>query len=307
MVINGVGIGISFGNIGVITIPDLESPEPKKYLTIEALEDGLTATFNMTEGNESVEYCIDNGDWVSISSGEETPSINKGQMIAFKGTLTPIIDGENGIYGIGTFSISKECNLKGNCMSLLFGDDAKNHDSLEGFDYAFAGLFMECPIINVESTFLPATTLANSCYAWMFCSCTSLTTAPELPATTLANYCYDSMFDSCTSLTTAPALPTTELAEGCYAFMFCNCTSLTTAPELPATNLAMGCYSAMFADCTSLNYIKMLATDISAEGCLYDWVANVASAGTFIKHPNMTSLPTGVDGIPYGWTVQDAA
>jgi hypothetical protein len=50
----------------------------------------------------------------------------------------------------------------------------------------------------------------------------------------------------------------------------------------------------------------MLATDISAIDCLYNWVSNVASTGTFVKHPNMTTLPTGTNGIPSGWTVVNA-
>ena len=63
----------------------------------------------------------------------------------------------------------------------------------------------------------------------------------------------------------------------------------------------------MFNGCTKLNYIKMLATDISATDCLYNWVTGVSHIGTFVKDPNMTSLPTGASGIPTGWTVQDAA
>ena len=47
----------------------------------------------------------------------------------------------------------------------------------------------------------------------------------------------------------------------------------------------------------------MLATDISALGCLTNWVEKVASTGTFTKAESMTSLPTGVSGIPAGWTV----
>lgn len=88
--------------------------------------------------------------------------------------------------------------------------------------------------------------------------------------------------------------------------MFRRCTSLTTAPELPATTLAYTCYNEMFLGCTNLNHITMLATDISASGCLYDWVNGVASTGTFVKHPGMDSLPTGVSGIPEGWTVQNS-
>jgi hypothetical protein len=50
----------------------------------------------------------------------------------------------------------------------------------------------------------------------------------------------------------------------------------------------------------------MLATDISARDCLNSWVDGVSSTGIFVKHPDMTSLPTGSSGIPNGWTVEDA-
>ena len=169
----------------------------------------------------------------------------------------------------------------------------------------YNAMFRNCTSL-VTAPELPATTLADSCYRQMFRGCTSLVTAPELPATTLANYCYFSMFEGCTSLTTAPELPATTLADGCYFSMFYGCTSLTTAPELPATTLTSDCYSHMFDNCTKLNYIKCLATDISASTCLSNWVTNVASTGTFVKNPNMSSWPTGTSGIPTGWTVEDA-
>ena len=154
--------------------------------------------------------------------------------------------------------------------------------------------------------YLPATTLADSCYQEMFYKCTSLTTAPELPATTLANSCYSHMFESCASLTTAPSvLPATTLADSCYDSMFQGCTSLTTAPALPANTLASYCYWGMFDGCSSLSYIKCLATDISAYRCREYWVRGVAATGTFVKAPSMTSWTEGKDGIPEGWTVRD--
>ena len=129
-----------------------------------------------------------------------------------------------------------------------------------------------------------------------------------LPATTLRTSCYSNMFNGCTSLTTAPALPATTLAYGCYGDMFNSCTSLTTAPALPAPTLAENCYEYMFFGCTNLNYIKCLATNISASGCTSDWVYGVSATGTFVKDPNMTASTwgTGVNGIPSGWTVEDA-
>ena len=170
----------------------------------------------------------------------------------------------------------------------------------------YFSMFSEC-ISLVNAPTLPATILADACYSNMFSNCTSLTIAPELPATTLALECYFSMFYGCTSLTTAPSvLPATILIEGCYSNMFRGCTSLTTAPKLPATNLVGNCYDFMFEYCIKLNNITMLATDISASDCLFYWVASIASTGTFVKHPDMTSLPTGDSGIPEGWTVKDA-
>ena len=309
-------------------IPDI--PDIPDYLTIEALEDGLTASLS----TNACEYCVDgDGNWKSLAANTATESINTGQTLSFRGALTP----QHSI-GIGTFTISKKCNLKGNCMSMLFGDNAADNYSLSGKNHAFLELFYNCSnIVTVSSNFLPATTLTYLCYGQMFYGCTSLTTAPELPAMTLARDCYYYMFGHCTSLTTAPELPATTLAErcyfsmfygcisltaapelpvttltnSCYTDMFSNCTSLTTAPELPATTLTDGCYSFMFNGCTKLNYIKMLATNISTTDCLKYWVHRVASTGTFVKHPDMTTMATATSsnyygGIPNGWTVENA-
>ena len=172
-------------------------------------------------------------------------------------------------------------------------------------DGCYDSMFYGCTSLTTAPE-LPATTLVYGCYAYMFYNCTSLTTAPELPATTLAEWCYNYMFAGCTSLTTAPELPATTLAQGCYQGMFINCSSLTTAPELPATTLASACYIYMFNGCSSLNYIKCLAVNgINQNDSTTGWVNGVASAGTFVKHPNATSWTTGYNGIPTGWVVED--
>lgn len=153
------------------------------YLTIEALEDGLTASLSAN----ACEYCVDgNGVWKSLSADTATEAINIGQTLSFRGS--PKV-----INGIGTFTISKKCNLLGNCMSMLFGDNAANNYSLGNMIRAFYRLFYNCTnIVNVSKDFLPATTLASYCYNYMFYGCTNLQTAPELPATVLTNcqYCY---------------------------------------------------------------------------------------------------------------------
>ena len=124
-----------------------------------------------------------------------------------------------------------------------------------------------------------------------------------------STYTFYGLFYNCTGLTDASKLilPATTLKNSCYASMFLGCSNLTTAPELPATTLADFCYASIFNGCTNLNYIKCLATNISATNCVYNWVNGVAASGTFIKNASMTSWPTGVNGIPSGWTVQDAS
>lgn len=258
-------------------------------LSFEALEDGLSISLS----NEIL-YCINGGAWETLLKGENTEEVNKGSVISFRHAKSILGGGS-----IGKFSINKKCNVYGACSSIIpkvLGEKFMSSD-------LFYGLFYGCDTIVDASKLELPTTLADYCFYEMFQGCTSLVNAPLLPATTLANYCYGHMFGGCTSLINAPELPATTLADYCYRHMFYNCTRLTTAPELPATTLASYCYASMFSYCSKLNCIKMLATDISADNCLENWVFGVSRTGTFVKNPAMTSLSTGISGIPSGWTV----
>ena len=260
-------------------------------LTFEALEDGLSITFS----NEIL-YCINGGTWETLLVGENTKEVNKGSVISFQHSKGFLADG-----GVGSFYTNKKCNVYGACSSIIpkvFGDKFMSSG-------LFQYLFYNCStIVDASRLELPAMTLAEDCYRYMFSGCSSLTTAPELPATTLAKSCYTNMFEGCTSLTTARELPATTLATGCYERMFYGCTSLIEAPELPATTLADYCYYYMFSRCNKLSFIKMLATDISANTCLYGWVYVVASTGVFVKNKNATWTVTGPSGVPRGWTIK---
>jgi len=282
----------------------------------------------------SIYYRINGGEWTELvvrSTTSSTVSINvsAGDKVEFKGTNTTYCDWglKYNSFATGTATY----NVSGNIMSLVYGDDFGSTNELtESYTFSkfFSGnnsivsaenlilpsasltsycyhfMFNGCTSLTTAPSTLPATTLADYCYLSMFFGCTSLTTTPELPVTTLAYCCYSNMFQGCTSLTTAPELPATTLASYCYYGMFQNCTSLTASPELPATTLTSYCYSYMFNGCTSLNTITCLAMDLSADNCLYNWVTGVSSSGTFYRTPaTSTSWPTGVSGIPSGWTV----
>lgn len=301
----------------------------KQYLTFVALGDG---TFRLS--TNAVSYSLDNGEtWTELTAATASPTVTAGNKIMWKGELTPTSSNSTS-NGIGTFSATGNFNVQGNPMSLLFGDNYKEQTSLTGKDYAFYKLFYQnTKIVNANNLSLPATTLAQGCYYYMFQDCTGLTTAPELPAealeercyqnmfrgctslttvpklpaTTMTRYCYYGMFYGCTSLTTAPELPATTLAVYCYGYMFMRCTSLTTAPVLPAITLMGSCYYYMFRDCTNLNYIKAMFTTTPSSGRTGDWVNGVSATGTFVKNAAATWDVSGVHGIPTGWTVETAS
>jgi len=120
-------------------------------------------------------------------------------------------------------------------------------------------------------------------------------------------YTFAALFVGETNLISAANLILPEiLSINCYFNMFSECTSLTMAPILRALYLTEGCYSGMFYNCILLNSITCLATNISAERCTAGWLYGVAQTGTFTKASDMTDWTEGTDGIPSGWTIQNA-
>lgn len=184
-----------------------------------------------------------------MPANTSTLAINKGQTLSFRATgLKPASS-----VGIGTFTISNKCNLLGNCMAMLYGDDAYKQTLLDK-DYAFYKLFYNCDkIISVSEDFLPSNINKNSaryCYAYLFYGCSSLTTAPKLMSTAVSYYGYYNMFRDCKSLLIAPELPAKSLNSAAYDYMFYNCINLIQAPPSVCSN---GNHSnGMFANCSSL-------------------------------------------------------
>ena len=88
--------------------------------------------------------------------------------------------------------------------------------------------------------------------------------------------------------------------------MFYKCSSLTKAPALPATTLSNGCYQYMFSGCQSLKEVRVSATT-TAYSALENWLNNVSATGDFYCDPNATIFPSGISGIPSGWTRRNIA
>ena len=246
----------------------------KDYLTIEVPEEYYSGDLII---RGTPQYSVNGGEW-TMAENPTTIHLSPGDKVRFKG-----INQGNNLFSSFIFYLK----AYGNIMSLIYGDDFIGQTSLI-VPKAFENCFRYCPgLFDISNLVLPATTLSEACYRYMFRD-TTITTAPALPATTLANNCYEYMFNECTSLTKAPELSATTLANSCYYGMFGGCTSLTTAPELPATTLADECYRDMFTNCRSLTIAPALPATTMAEKCYLYMFAGCASLTTAPELPATT-------------------
>ena len=271
------------------TPPGPDYSEPFYVENIKNEAETLTLTGNAGNTLEiPVEYSTDGTTWSSFGMTGETPltrTLQPGEKVYLRATADTWFEEQRSCC---IFGVSK---VGGNIMSLLYGSSFTGRETTfpNGSTMNFRCLFMDTSneyyvnneLVSASELILPATTLTPQCYAYMFFFCYMITTSPTV-------------------------LPATILTEGCYQSMFCYCGDLTAAPELPATTLVNSCYKEMFCHCGDIRYIKCLATDISAEDCTSDWTESISPGGTFVKNPNMSNWTTGADGIPSGWTVQDA-
>ena len=244
------------------------------YLTIEALSAG-TLTYDSSAA--PIFYSKNGGDWERLNGSCMLAANDK---VRLKGNNNVYYQGNYGLFGSDVELI---CKMYGNVMSLIYGDNHYGQTALtenNTFRYLFNGF---TALVDAEDVKFPALQLTDSCYRNMFSNNSNLIKGPKkIDATTFnaTNEC---------------------------SYMFYNCGGLTAGPELPATALTNYCYSNMFNGCSSLTSVKCLATDINANGCTSRWLRNVSATGTFTKAASMNDWTTGEDGIPSGWTVQDAS
>ncbi len=274
--------------------------------TIEATQDGTTIYFRQTALAESdgiaplkVDVSTDNGvTWIEVEAvvtddgvrGATIASLNSGDKVLIRGNNSSYGYYSEG-YGFAAnncnFWSNKPCYVYGNIMSLIRKANFEDLNSVER--YAFAYFFADY--------------YRDLSYSWVL----SKDGSPlVLPATTLAESCYANMFNRCVSLVAAPKLPAITLARECYANMFSRCTSLIEAPVLPATTLVNYCYEFMFYDCNNLSYIKALFTTTPSSTYTGGWVSGVSDTGTFVKSTLADWDVTGDNGIPSGWTIETA-
>ena len=273
--INGIPAGWTVENVVTAS----------KYLTFTSEGTTTISLSSFSSNTPKLYYSYDKTNWTEwdYSALEFTSSSplylcgdNPGGFSSGLGINQFVDDGSN--YGVS-----------GDIMSLLdYDNDIKEIPSIK----CFSSLFYGCKLTEAPS--LPATTLTESCYSYMFRNCANLKVAPDLPATKLPGLCYASMFTGCSGLQTAPeVIPASTLEKSCCEFMFQNCTSLKVAPNLPATTLAIMCYRNMFDGCTSLTTApeELPATTLAAS-CYLSMFNRCNSLTTVPEELPATTLAT---------------
>lgn len=248
---------------------------PIPYVTFKA---DTEQKFKMTTQNYTIsglEYSVNDGEWQDVEADTEVPFGGENGTLRLRGTNQNGTATSTVNYSTIKFTVANvNVACTGDIRTLL---NWKNYTTVDTQNAKFCYLFKDCVALT-SAPALPATNLAEKCYASMFKGCTNLETAPALPATYLAGYCYYYMFAGCKNLNTAPELPATHLALLCYYGMFEGCSSLQKTPGLSAIDLQFYCYAYMFNGCTNLTSVTMLAPSDQISGDYFtDWLKN---AGT---------------------------
>ena len=220
-----------------------DAPYSQQYLALDVLTGGTINWTSMGSVTKTISYSINGGEWTEITaSSTGTPiNVSAGDKVRLKGNNTQYSDGSKdhaSCFSGGTAYY----NIEGNIMSLIGGDDFTGLTTFTK-TWVFHDLFNTSKAISAENLVLPVTTLTTCCYRAMFAHSTSLVKAPELPATTLGDACYWYMFQGC-PITTAPELNATTLVKECYGGMFNACSNLNYIKCTATSISATGCLGA---------------------------------------------------------------
>lgn len=170
------------------------------YLTYMAYSTDSGTTWNSTTIDSSNQSIV-----LSVSSGDS---------VMWKGEGTRLGWGDDKRIDRCTCFSGTTClfYVEGNIMSLLFGDNFANQDTITG-EQTFRFLFGKTKVTSLKNMVMPFTGATRFCLANFCESSTTLTEGPVLQVVDLnADYCYGHMFSGCTNLTGITCLATSVRA-----------------------------------------------------------------------------------------------
>ena len=197
------------------------------YLTFRVKTGGTICWASVgSESVKPIQYSINGGQWLYLTPSQAgaaaSVNVSDGDVVRFKGAYTSYASSNANYMGFsgGTASF----DVEGNIMSLVYGDNFIGNTALTG-TYNFCSMFKQTNVISAENLILPATVLTPHCYRALLANSPSLVVAPSLPATTLAESCYRYMFQDA-SIVSSPDLLVETLVIDCYEGMFDDCHNL---------------------------------------------------------------------------------
>lgn len=213
------------------------------YLTFRILTTGTIKWIALGSGyTRTIQYSKNDGAWTTITSTTSgiAISVNAGDVVRFKGENSTYAGSKANYSGFEyEGNDAATFDIEGNIMSLVHGDNFANYSALSG-TYNFCSIFKKTKVISAENLILPTMSLTPHCYRAMFSNSYSLTTTPALPATTLNQYCYWYMFENA-AITTAPDLLAATLPQYSCGYMFTGCTQLTYIKCMATDHSATQC------------------------------------------------------------------
>lgn len=284
------------------------------YLTLEVLTGGtFVSSYNW-------EYSVNDGEWESpytspdwqLSGDYYSRVFVAGDLIRMK--ATGIIGGRLMKNDYLQVPCGMVCNVYGNLLSLVYGDNFSGQTSLGSskFEQLF---YVDDPayslyILNSGNLVIPATTSDTGnthTFDAMFANQSRLVYPPkELPLLQLTDYCYYGMFRNCTSMVRIPKILATQFTTGSgwsMAEMFAGCTSLTSATIYQRSVGFQYTMWNLFDRCSSLTEVTMyLQSRPSLANNISGIFSNVAQTGTLYV-PYLSTWWTSTGEVPSGWTV----
>ena len=251
------------------------------YFTVAQVLDPKASLNEITSSNAlTISYSINGGEWTSVQLTQSlTLEVEVNDLIRFKGTNEHYCN--NTVLKSGT-DPHKEWYVVFGCIN---NDGANYKNSFTSTTARFDAYGNIMSLIYGDN-FIGQTTLPTTHSFCQLFKTSGIVSAKHL------------------------ILPATTLTDSCYRAMFSKSYRLKISPTFPAKNLVTECYKYMFEDCTNLKQITCLAetgltTDALNSFTTYGSGVTFQSNGLFIKSPNATNWPTGKNGIPNGWTVEN--
>lgn len=274
--------GIDFGYKGGV------APEPKykglKFIAVdEPCTIGYIASEYYTRHNKYLQASTDDGNTWSEWINDIT--IQPGEVLCVKGTDNYVWSSKR---SKPTFTTSANVKCCGNIQSLC------NDSEVIATTGCYYMLFKDTKITSTPE--LPATTLKQSCYGYMFANCVNITETPDLPAETIAGYAYEYMFSGCTRLKKINDFKATNLASFCFQYTFDSCGMLEDLPDdflSSANNFGYSsCCTYMFNNCYNLKKVPSIVVTSVKSNAFYKTFygcKNITDASNMILNASSTN------------------